>query len=170
MFEYDSIDSPIGKIIVAAHQGKLVSLDFLDYEARFEELLKRRFGADAEASPVKDPIGMTTRLKRYFDRDFSAFDGIPLETRGTPFQQRVWQSLKEIPPGETWTYAQLANFVESPKGFRAVGMANSQNPIGIVLPCHRVIGSNKTLTGYAGGLHRKKWLLEHESTGTSRLF
>ena len=87
---------------------------------------------------------------------------IPVQTGGTPFQQQVWNALREIPLGQTFTYSQLAAAVGSPKAARAVGMTNSLNPVAIVLPCHRVVGCNASLTGYAGGVDRKRWLLNHE--------
>lgn len=162
MFEFDSYDSPIGRIFVVSRAGRLVSLDFSDYELRFQHLLEIRYGK-VEFQPKADPDGITTRVHRYFSaRDFGAFDGLEVETGGTAFQQQVWTALRDIPAGRTWSYADLAKYVGSPKGFRAVGHANSLNPVAIVLPCHRVVGSNDSLTGYGGGLHRKKWLLEHE--------
>ena len=162
MFEFDRYESPIGQILLVVKEGKLVSLDFSGYESRFEQLLTARYGK-VEFVSKSDPSGVTARVHRYFvERDFAAFDDLELETGGTGFQQEVWTALRHIPAGATWTYGQLAHHLRRPKAFRAVGHANSLNPIGIVLPCHRVIGSNSSLTGYAGGLHRKRWLLEHE--------
>jgi methylated-DNA-[protein]-cysteine S-methyltransferase len=160
--EFDKYESPIGTILLVTNEGKLVSLDFAGYEARFEQLLTQRFGTTS-CDRKEGLYGIPARVRRYFeDRDFAAFDDVDVETRGTPFQQEVWTTLRKIPAGRTWTYGELARYIGKPKGFRAVGHANSLNPIGIILPCHRVIGSDASLTGYAGGLHRKKWLLEHE--------
>ena len=102
------------------------------------------------------------QLLQYFSGERREFD-LKMSLAGTEFQQRTWQTLASIPFGQTWSYADLANRVGSPKAVRAVGAANGRNPLPIVLPCHRVIGSNGTLTGFGGGLPVKKWLLEHES-------
>jgi methylated-DNA-[protein]-cysteine S-methyltransferase len=101
------------------------------------------------------------QLNDYLAGERTSFD-LPLEPRGTEFQQTVWKELQEIPFGETWSYLDLALAVGSKEHTRAVGLANGKNPIAIVIPCHRVIGSDGSLTGYAGGLDKKKWLLEHE--------
>ena len=100
-------------------------------------------------------------MAAYFAGDLTEFD-VPLGLKGTDFQRRVWDGLRQIPFGETWSYAQLAENVGNAKACRAVGLANGRNPIGIIVPCHRVIGADGTLTGYGGGLERKAWLLEHE--------
>jgi methylated-DNA-[protein]-cysteine S-methyltransferase len=108
------------------------------------------------------PLAATARqLSEYFAGTRREFD-LPLRLDGTPFQQRVWRELVEIPYGETWSYGQLATRIGNPKASRAVGLANGQNPISILVPCHRVIGANGSLTGYGGGLERKRWLLSHE--------
>lgn len=103
-------------------------------------------------------------LGNYFDGDLQAFDQTPVCMRGTAFQELVWTALRTIPAGRTWTYGQLAKELGRPQAARAVGHANSQNPIAIIVPCHRVIGASSSLTGYAGGLERKQWLLGHEGT------
>ncbi|MCG7534070.1 methylated-DNA--[protein]-cysteine S-methyltransferase [Pseudoalteromonas sp. OOF1S-7] len=114
------------------------------------------------------PDGSNTHLERaceqlteYFAGQRTCFD-VALDTQGTPFQQAVWQLLCQIPFGETNTYGWMANKLENPKAVRAVGSANGKNPISIIVPCHRIIGANGKLTGYAGGLARKSWLLAHE--------
>ena len=101
------------------------------------------------------------QLRAYFAGRLRAFD-LPLRFGGTPFQQSVWRALGQIPSGETATYADIARAVGRPRAFRAVGMANHSNPISIVIPCHRVVGASGALTGYAGGLDAKRWLLDHE--------
>ena len=159
--DFDKLESPIGTVLVVVREGRLCSLDFSDFETRFEHLLHIRY-PDARLMPKANPAGITDRIQRYFNGDFASFESLEVETGGTPFQQQVWQALREIQAGTTWAYGQLAGHIGSPKGSRAVGHANSLNPIAIVLPCHRVIGSNRALTGYGGGLHRKRWLLEHE--------
>jgi methylated-DNA-[protein]-cysteine S-methyltransferase len=112
--------------------------------------------------PAVAPLRATARqLDEYFAGKRRDFD-LPLAPTGTPFQQRVWRGLTEIGFGETWSYGQLAKRIKNPKASRAVGLANGANPIAIVVPCHRVIGANGSLTGYGGGLERKRWLLAHE--------
>ena len=114
----------------------------------------------AEFGKVAAPI--STAFERYFAGDRTALKTVPWTTGGTAFQRKVWQALATIPVGETWSYAQLAAAIGSPKAVRAVGLANGANPIPIVVPCHRVIGANGSLTGFGGGLDRKRWLLRHE--------
>jgi methylated-DNA-[protein]-cysteine S-methyltransferase len=106
--------------------------------------------------------GLTNAISRYFAGDLEVIDTLPVASRGTPFQQTVWKALRKIPCGTTLSYQQLAEQIGRPNAVRAVGLANGSNPVGIVVPCHRVIGSNGSLTGYGGGLKRKRWLLEHE--------
>jgi methylated-DNA-[protein]-cysteine S-methyltransferase len=101
-------------------------------------------------------------MKRYFAGDLAAIDELPVRTAGTPFQRDVWRALRAIPHGTTVSYAKLAEQVGRPNAVRAVGLANGSNPIGVVVPCHRVVGSNGSLTGYGGGIERKRWLLQHE--------
>ena len=101
-------------------------------------------------------------MNRYFAGDLEAIDNIPVQTAGTAFQRSVWNELRRIPTGAPVSYGKLAQRIARPKAVRAVGLANGANPIGIVVPCHRVIGSDGSLTGYGGGLERKRWLLEHE--------
>jgi methylated-DNA-[protein]-cysteine S-methyltransferase len=104
-------------------------------------------------------------VEAYFGGDLTAFDAVVVKTGGTVFQQAVWAALRAIPAGETRSYGQLAAAIGSPRAVRAVGLANGSNPVGVIVPCHRVIGANGTLTGYAGGLERKRWLLAHEAGG-----
>jgi methylated-DNA-[protein]-cysteine S-methyltransferase len=104
------------------------------------------------------------QLAEYFAGARRTFN-LPLALRGTPFQERVWKMLTEIGFGETWSYGELAKRIGNPQASRAVGLANGANPISIIVPCHRVIGANGTLTGYGGGLERKRWLLSHETQG-----
>ena len=164
----DRLESPVGEVLIAASGGALYSIDFLGYEDRMEKLIERRVGACAFVNE-RDPFGFTTKLKAYFEGDLAAIEGLPVEYHGTPFQETVWRALREIPVGATESYGQLAARIGKPSASRAVGHANSQNPIAIVVPCHRVIGANASLTGYAGGMNRKRWLLDHES-GVKSLF
>jgi len=111
---------------------------------------------------VAIPATLRQPLDAYFAGSLASLDALHCAAPGTTFQQRVWTTLRLIPPGTTWSYAELARAIGQPTAMRAVGAANGRNPIGIVVPCHRVIGANGTLTGYAGGLATKQWLLDHE--------
>ncbi len=157
----DRIDSPIGTILLVVDDNKLCSLDYEEYEQRMMTLLERRYGS-VQLLPKPDPEGFSTRIRSYLEGDFNALDDIAVSTGGTLFQQQVWSTLRTIPVGMTVTYGELAAQVGKPTAYRAVGATNALNPIAIVLPCHRVVGANASLTGYAGGLERKRWLLEHE--------
>jgi methylated-DNA-[protein]-cysteine S-methyltransferase len=154
----DQLKTPLGKLaIVADEQGRLHAVGFTDGHSRMEQALQA--GAHVRA---KDPAGLTTAFQAYFDGELAAIEGLPVVFGGTDFQVRVWRGLLEIPCGQTRSYGDLARRIGNPKAVRAVGLANGSNPLGIVVPCHRVIGSNGTLTGYGGGIERKRWLLEHE--------
>jgi methylated-DNA-[protein]-cysteine S-methyltransferase len=158
----ERLPTPFGPILVAADgEGRLRAVEFWNDEAEMRRLLARHFGAvKAEFGKVAAPI--RAAFERYFAGDRGALKNVPWTTDGTPFQQKVWQALATIPVGETWSYAQLAAAIGAPKAVRAVGLANGANPIPIVVPCHRVIGANGSLTGFGGGLDRKRWLLRHE--------
>ncbi|GAB2718152.1 methylated-DNA--[protein]-cysteine S-methyltransferase [Paenibacillus thermoaerophilus] len=119
-------------------------------------------GEWADDRGLFDEFGIIDRLERYFAGQPVRFDDIPLDLRGTDFQRKVWEGLRPIPYGQAWTYKQLAESIGKPKAVRAVGAANGRNPVPIVVPCHRVVGSNGTLTGYRGGLRIKKRLLDLE--------
>jgi methylated-DNA-[protein]-cysteine S-methyltransferase len=160
--EVGEFQSPIGKIVVAVHDGRLCALRFDEHWVPMRTLLQKRFG-QVEFRTTADPAGVVMCLERYFAGDFGALDALAVDTGGTRFQQRVWQALRKIPAGRTVSYAHIAAAVGAPTAVRAVGAANGANPVGIVLPCHRVIGSNGQLTGYGGGIERKRWLLAHES-------
>jgi methylated-DNA-[protein]-cysteine S-methyltransferase len=157
----DRIASPIGAVIVIADAAGLVAVEFADAEARMQRLLERRYGK-ADLRPTDDPHGASTRLSAYFAGDLAGLDALPVSAAGTPFQQRIWALLRTIGVGTTTTYGALAARLGTPQASRAVGLANALNPVSIVVPCHRVIGSDASLTGYGGGLERKRWLLEHE--------
>jgi methylated-DNA-[protein]-cysteine S-methyltransferase len=157
----DKINSEIGTILIASDGEKLCALDFADYEQRMTKLLNRRYGS-CDFEYVKNPQGFSSKIQAYFNGDRTSLNNIPISTGGTVFQQQVWLALQTIPWGNTISYADLAARIGKPTAYRAVGMANSLNPVALVLPCHRVIGANAALTGYAGGLERKRWLLKHE--------
>lgn len=163
-FKVDRLATPVGELLVVADsEGQLRTIDWTDHEARMRLLLDRYYGKGRYAlRPARDPGGLTKAMRAYFKGDIAIIDTLPVATSGTEFQSSIWQALRKIPHGTTITYAELAKRIDKPKAIRAAGLANGQNPISIVVPCHRVIGSNGTLTGYGGGLPRKKWLLEHE--------
>jgi methylated-DNA-[protein]-cysteine S-methyltransferase len=128
----DRIDSEIGTILIVADGKSLCAIDFSDYESRMRKLLSQRY-ADYELVDQPNPQGFSDRLRAYFQRDFMALEGLPVNPGGTEFQQRVWQALRSIPVGKTWTYGELAKHLGQPTASRAVGMANSLNPIGLAL-------------------------------------
>lgn len=163
---FDKIASAIGDILIIIDGDKLCALEFADYEARTVSFLQKRYG-NFQLNSVKNPLGISERIQAYLEGEYYQLDHILVSTGGTTFQQQVWLALRNIPVGTIITYRQLAEQVGKPTASRAVGMANSQNPVAIVLPCHRVIGANGQLTGYAGGLARKQWLLQHEGVKLS---
>lgn len=163
-FFIDRIDTPIGEaLIVVDREGNLRALDWTEHEQRMRRLLQLQNGEQGfRLKPAQDPNGLSNAIQHYFAGELPAIDSLPVQTAGTPFQQKVWQALRTIPCGATLSYAALAQRIGQPTAVRAVGLANGSNPVGVVVPCHRVIGSNGSLTGYGGGIERKRWLLEHE--------
>jgi methylated-DNA-[protein]-cysteine S-methyltransferase len=154
--------SPIGTILLASDSdGVLRALDFADHEARLHRLLRLHYRTYA-LEEDDAPTSVVQALLSYFDGTLNALDGVRIATRGTAFQRDVWAALSTIAPGNTTTYGRLAAQLGRPNASRAVGLANGANPIAIVVPCHRVIGANGSLTGYGGGVARKRWLLDHE--------
>ena len=152
MLYYDEIDTPMGRLLLVASDQGLCELDFAADE--------REIPPDWQQDQAR-LAPMVKQLQAYFAGECQSFD-MPLAPQGTEFQRRVWKELCKIPFGETISYGELARRVGNPKASRAVGAANGQNPVAIIIPCHRVIGSNGRLTGYAGGLDRKAFLLDHE--------
>jgi methylated-DNA-[protein]-cysteine S-methyltransferase len=167
-FLTDSLDTPIGQLnYVCDAQGAFRMIDWSDHEARAARLLDMHYGKGGYMlTKRRNPFDLTTRLAAYFNGEIHAIDGIPTATAGTAFQREVWRALREIPAAETISYGELARRIGRPRAVRAVGLANGSNPVGVVVPCHRVIGANGSLTGYGGGLHRKEWLLAHERAHT----
>jgi methylated-DNA-[protein]-cysteine S-methyltransferase len=161
----DTIHSEIGPIVMVMDSVGLCALEFGGGEERMKTALSRRFGSFVLHRG--DELGVGARIEDYLAGDLHALDEIKVNPGGTAFQQTVWNALREIPAGTTQTYAQLAASIGRPSAPRAVGLANGQNPVSIVIPCHRLIGSNGALTGYAGGLERKRWLLRHEGARLS---
>lgn len=165
---HDDLSTPLGRLdLVADDAGRLRAAGWADGHARMERRL--RAYADRPAYSVRrgaNPGGWTAAFGAYFAGDLTAFQALPvLIEEGTAFQQAVWSGLRTIPMGQTLSYGQLARRIGNPSAVRAVGLANGSNPIAVVVPCHRVIGSDGSLTGYGGGLHRKRWLLAHERRG-----
>lgn len=152
---YTHIDSPLGPLLLTSDGTALTSLT----------MTQHKHGVAVQPDWQQDaaPFAATQKqLDAYFAGDLHTFD-LPLHAIGTAFQQRVWQALLDIPFGHTQSYGELAKRIDKPKASRAVGLANGRNPISIIVPCHRVIGANGSLTGYGGGIERKRWLLNHES-------
>ncbi|EHA1123749.1 methylated-DNA--[protein]-cysteine S-methyltransferase [Vibrio navarrensis] len=152
---YTIAPSPLGEMTLQANDEGILGIWFTTQTTRPDDL-----GQENANHPV---LGLAlTQLDEYFSGKRTQFD-LPIAVKGTAFQMQVWQALTTIPYGETWSYQELANAIDNPKAVRAVGLANGKNPVSIVVPCHRVIGKNGKLTGYAGGIERKRWLLERES-------
>lgn len=165
-FLLSHLPSPQGGILLLCdEQQRLRALDWQGYEARMALLMRRQYPREAVQmhSSTAAPATVANALAAYFDGELQALDGLELALGGTDFQRQVWTALRAIPAGSTRSYASLAAQIGRPAAVRALGMANGANPISIVLPCHRVIGSDASLTGYAGGLARKQWLLAHEA-------
>jgi methylated-DNA-[protein]-cysteine S-methyltransferase len=158
----DRHPTPIGvALLVTDEVGVLRAFDFEDYEPRMRRLMRLHYGG----TPLEEgaaPEAMKLSIDRYFRGDLEALNEVAWATAGTDFQRSVWRALTTIAPGETLSYRGLAERVGRPKAMRAVGLANGSNPVAVVVPCHRVIGADGSLTGYGGGLRRKQWLLEHE--------
>jgi methylated-DNA-[protein]-cysteine S-methyltransferase len=161
-FGLDRLRTPIGiALLVSDAEGALRALDWEDYERRMRELLRLHYGA-ADLNHEPAPTETRTALMAYFEGDLGQLLNIVWRIAGTPFQQKVWTALAQIPAGTTMSYGALAARIGMPKAIRAVGHANGSNPIGVVLPCHRLIGADGSLVKYGGGLERKRWLLRHE--------
>ncbi|ACG72266.1 methylated-DNA/protein-cysteine methyltransferase [Anaeromyxobacter sp. K] len=159
--EHVVVESPIGPVHLVSDGRALCALELGDTPL-LRPALARRFGPDLALRAGRDPLGLASRARAWFAGDLGALDGLPLDPGGTPFQRQVWDELRRIPAGETRSYGALAAALGRPGAARAVGLANGRNPIAIAIPCHRVIGADGSLTGYAGGLDRKRWLLAHE--------
>jgi methylated-DNA-[protein]-cysteine S-methyltransferase len=169
MLTLDRVATPVGQVLlVTGPEGAVRALDFADYEARMHRLLARHSPGHVLVDGAA-PEGVRRAVEAYFAGDARALEGVAVRTGGTAFQTAVWAALRAIPAGETRSYGQLATAVGSPRAVRAAGLANGQNPIAVIVPCHRVIGANGTLTGYAGGLERKRWLLAHEGVAVGRV-
>ena len=163
MSAYVTVDSPIGRLLLQTDGVSLTGL-YMDVPGRpISGMNDRR--EDANAGPLPEAV---RQLAEYFAGNRREF-ALPLRMHGTEFQLRVWRALTEIPYGETWSYGELAKRIGNPNASRAVGLANGRNPVSILVPCHRVIGADGSLTGYGGGLPRKQWLLAHEGLHAFRI-
>ena len=154
---WTTLQSPFGKLLLTAKETFLTGLYLPKSQGTFE--IQPGWIAGGEAGPLRKAF---EQLEAYFAGSLKQFE-LPLDTGGTPFQRRVWTELQKIPYGQTISYGELASRIGNPKASRAVGLANGQNPISIIIPCHRVIGSNGSLTGFGGGLTVKRFLLDLES-------
>jgi methylated-DNA-[protein]-cysteine S-methyltransferase len=162
LFHYDEFKSPLGQMMFASDGESVYALEFEGYEERMDKLLRKGFD-EFDFRRNSDPMNLKAQLREYYDGNIHALDLIPAKPQGTPFQVEAWKTLRMIPVGQTWSYGEMAAKMGRPQAARAVGHANSLNPVAIIVPCHRVIGASKALTGYASGLDRKRWLLDHES-------
>ncbi|USQ96632.1 methylated-DNA--[protein]-cysteine S-methyltransferase [Caulobacter sp. RL271] len=164
----DRQPSPIGELLIVTDEaGLLRAVDFHDHEHRLDRLLKTHYGP---LRPDTGPAPAVTRaaLAAYFEGRFEALSSLAWATNGTTFQNAVWTALTQIPAGQTITYSELARRAGRPAAIRAAGHANGSNPLSLVAPCHRVIGMDGSLTGYGGGIERKRWLLAHEGVRPGR--
>ncbi len=168
MIQIDTLESPIGPLTVAERGTRVCLLHFGADSPDIDASFDRWYPGEPR---VRRPIDAIRRhLTTYFEGDLRVIDTISVELNGTEFQKRVWQALRRIPSGSTISYGELARRVGEPAAVRAVGAANGANPVALIVPCHRVIGSDGTLVGYGGGLDRKKWLLVHEGVVAPSLF
>jgi methylated-DNA-[protein]-cysteine S-methyltransferase len=168
-FSLERINTPTGRmVIVTTDDDCLRAVDWEDHEPRMQGLLRRHYGTNTILREVSRPSEAGCSLQAYFEGDLDAVTRLPTATNGTDFQRAVWDALRRIPIGRTISYGVLALQIGRPTATRAVGLANGANPIAIVIPCHRVIRANASLTGYGGGLDRKRRLLAHESAYSAR--
>jgi len=162
----DRLQSALGTLLLIHDcEGHMRALDFHDFESRMRRLLRLHYGAEGNDFAIEEratPNAIRRAISDYFLGDLCAIDSIPVATGGTSFQREVWAALRTIPPGATLSYGGLARQLGRPKSVRAIASANAANPVAIVVPCHRVIGTDGRLTGYGGGINRKRWLLVHE--------
>jgi methylated-DNA-[protein]-cysteine S-methyltransferase len=160
----ERMPSPIGAMLLLCDaKQRLRALDWADHEHRLRDLLRRQYGAYVEIAETSKTSPASKAMKDYFAGNLRAIDKIAIATGGTDFQTKVWRALRKVPAGTTLSYSALATRIGHPAAIRATGAANGANPISIVVPCHRLVGSDGKLVKYGGGLHRKAWLLRHES-------
>src|SRR6516225_1180044 len=168
----DCLESTIGTLLlIHDREGHVRALDFHEFESRMRRLLRLHYGAEGNDFAIEDraaPTAIRRAISDYFLGDLCAINSIPVTTGGTSFQREVWAAIRTIQAGTTLSYGALARQLGRPKSVRAVGLANAANPVAIVVPCHRVIGTGGSLTGYGGGISRKRWLLTHEGVASEK--
>ena len=168
----DRLKSALGTLLlIHDREGHVRALDFHDFESRMRRLLRLHYGAEGHDFAIERRAAPTTirrAISGYFLGDLHAINSIPVATGGTSFQRKVWAALRTIRAGTTMSYGALARKLGRPKSVRAVGLATGANPVAIVVPCHRVIGTDGSLTGYGGGISRKRWLLKHEGVALEK--
>jgi methylated-DNA-[protein]-cysteine S-methyltransferase len=165
----ERLASPIGTILLVTDDaGAIRTLDFEGYEPRMHSFLQRHCGNKYRMEDGAAPKPVSAAITAYFVGDLTAIEELPTATSGTAFQRKMWDALRNIPAGTTLTYGTFAKRLRRPTAIRAVGAANGANPISIVVPCHRLVGANGSLTGYGGGLDRKRWLIDHEQKFAGR--
>lgn len=168
MIQIQTVESPIGPLTAAERGGRVCLLHFGADGPEIDRRFERWYPGEPRAR--QRVSAAVPALRRYFDGQLDALDTIPVELNGTEFQKKVWQALRRIPCGTATSYAELARRIGSASAVRAVGAANGANPVAVIVPCHRVIGSDGSLIGYGGGLERKQWLLAHEGLSMPKLF
>ncbi|MGE0796894.1 MAG: methylated-DNA--[protein]-cysteine S-methyltransferase [Lautropia sp.] len=163
-FFLERIPSPLGEmLLVTDDRQHLRAIEWHDAEDRMLQLMRRQYrGTFVDLRGTTTASDATRAMQAYFAGDVAAIDALPVALGGTDFQREVWAALRTIRPGRTISYRELAARIGRPAAIRAVGLANGANPVSVVIPCHRVVGADASLTGYGGGLHRKRWLLAHE--------
>lgn len=163
-FYSEAFNTPTGRmLIITDGEQRLRAADWEDKAERMQRLLRLHYGENGfELKNARAPSPARIALEAYFKGNLAAIETVRTQTRGTDFQRKVWSALRNIPVGKTLSYGQLAAKIGRPAAVRAVGAANGANPIPVIVPCHRVIGANASLTGFGGGLERKRWLLAHE--------
>lgn len=163
-FSLSRMSTPIGEMLVVTdREQRLRALDWQDHEERMHRLMDRHYkGRPLKIADGAMPRELKDAFEAYFAGLLNIIDGIEVVMPGTAFQQSAWKALRAIPAGKTLSYSEQAERMGCPKSVRAVGAANGANPVGLVVPCHRVIGADGSLTGYGGGIKRKRWLLRHE--------
>lgn len=164
LFFIERFNTEIGQMLLVTDERERVrALDWQEYESRMRLLVRRQYHKqDVQLVNIFARSKPMQTMENYFQGDLSALKKIPIAHEGSEFQKLVWAELRNIEPGSPISYGTLAQRIGKPRAVRAVGLANGANPIGIIVPCHRVIGANQSLTGYGGGLKRKQWLLDHE--------
>jgi len=164
-FHSECFDTPTGRmVLITDPQGLVHALDWEDHHERSQRLLGRYYrNVTLALREASQESAAKRAVLAYFDGRLDAIDRLQVATSGSDFQNQVWRALRQIPSGKTLSYGALAKEIGRPRAVRAVGLANGSNPIAIIVPCHRVIGADASLTGYGGGLPRKRWLLQHEA-------